>query len=160
MLVFPPKLCQHVQPALNMERECNGLTCSTRVVNSSMPKGSSAAGLMDTYSRDRESNAAFVIPVTLWGKNLLLTSNLNFPWHNLRPFCHDSSSSKRCWAWGASKAPFQLFFSFKPQEANDFHLPFCQDVGQRKQWSPLLTRKTESLTKIGSSETFNLSFVL
>lgn len=35
--------------------------------------------------------------------------------------------------------------------------PFGQDMGQGKQWSPLAIYKIESLTKIGSSETFNLS---
>lgn len=36
--------------------------------------------------------------------------------------------------------------------------PFGEDMGQRKKLSPLVIYEIESLTKIGSSRTFNLSF--
>lgn len=39
--------------------------------------------------------------------------------------------------WGASKAAFKIFFSFKPQEANDFHSSFLSGYGPRETMIPV-----------------------
>lgn len=59
-LWFQPIICQYTQTALSIKNKFDDLACCNTVMNSSTLKGSSATGLMDYYSRDRESSLDFM----------------------------------------------------------------------------------------------------
>lgn len=111
-------------------------------MSSSTLKGSSAAGLMDPYSRDRESSAGFVIhrPNYPLGEEPFhiqpqppLTRLQAILLHKI----YNSASSKRCWAEVPQRLHLRFFFSFKPQEANDFHSSFLSGYGPRETMIPV-----------------------
>lgn len=111
-------------------------------MSSSTLKGSSAAGLMDPYSRDRESSAGFVIhrPNYPLGEEPFhiqpqppLTRLQAILLHKI----YNSASSKRCWAEVPQRLHLRFFFSFKPQEANDFHSSFLSGYGPRETMTPI-----------------------
>lgn len=127
--------CQHTQPELNIKLS-DGLACSNGEMNSSTLKGSSATGLMDTYSRDRDSSAGLVIQPPSGGRT--------FSWHpaSISPdttsghFTIIQHPARGGSSWAeVPQRPHLNFFSVLNHK--DFYSSFLSGCGPKKAMSPV-----------------------
>lgn len=127
---FQPIICQYTQSALSIKNKFDDLACCNTMMNSSTLKGSSATGLMDNYSRNRESNPDFMIcrrylAEWIWKMNMLWLrrqkkTGMNWFVFTIQAIIFIIHQEVLC--RDASKAAFGRFFSFKTHRAQWFPL--------------------------------------